>query len=81
MHLPDGRVQTVRYTADHYAGYVADVSVSIFGSTNLSDKRGLFYLFIWSLQGIFSYWIWKTKLLLVYFLTNRNLTFARNNIQ
>ena len=40
MHLPDGRVQTVRYTADHYAGYVADVSVSIFGSTNLSDKRG-----------------------------------------
>ena len=79
MHLPDGRVQTVRYTADHYAGYVADVSVSIFGYTNLYDKRGKFYLFIWSLQGIFSYW--KAKLLLVYFLTNRNLTFASNNIQ
>ena len=27
--LPDGRVQTVKYTADDYAGYVADVSVSI----------------------------------------------------
>merc|ERR1711936_338089 len=24
--LPDGRVQTVKYTADDYAGYVADVS-------------------------------------------------------
>ena len=24
--LPDGRVQTVKYTADHYAGYIADVS-------------------------------------------------------
>merc|ERR1719234_1785884 len=24
--LPDGRVQTVRYTADHYGGYVAEVS-------------------------------------------------------
>ena len=23
--LPDGRVQTVTYTADHYNGYVADV--------------------------------------------------------
>jgi hypothetical protein len=23
--LPDGRVQTVKYTADHYNGYVADV--------------------------------------------------------
>ena len=23
--LPDGRVQTVTYTADHYTGYVADV--------------------------------------------------------
>ena len=23
--LPDGRVQTVKYTADHYTGYVADV--------------------------------------------------------
>ena len=26
--LPDGRIQTVKYTADDYAGYVADVSVS-----------------------------------------------------
>merc|ERR1719309_657446 len=26
VHLPDGRVQTVKYTADHYNGYVADVS-------------------------------------------------------
>ena len=26
MALPDGRVQTVRYTADHYGGYVAEVS-------------------------------------------------------
>ena len=26
--LPDGRVQTVKYTADHYNGYVADVSYS-----------------------------------------------------
>merc|ERR1712168_577973 len=26
VHLPDGRVQTVTYTADHYNGYVADVS-------------------------------------------------------
>jgi len=25
VHLPDGRVQTVTYTADHYNGYVADV--------------------------------------------------------
>lgn len=25
VHLPDGRVQTVTYTADHYTGYVADV--------------------------------------------------------
>ena len=24
--LPDGRVQTVRYTADHYGGYVAEVT-------------------------------------------------------
>merc|ERR1712223_966897 len=28
VHLPDGRVQTVTYTADHYNGYVADVSYS-----------------------------------------------------
>ena len=33
--LPDGRVQTVKYTADDYAGYVADVSVSII-SVNFS---------------------------------------------
>ena len=26
VHLPDGRVQTVTYTADHYNGYVADVA-------------------------------------------------------
>ena len=26
VNLPDGRVQTVTYTADHYNGYVADVS-------------------------------------------------------
>ena len=26
MALPDGRVQTVRYTADHYGGYVAEVT-------------------------------------------------------
>lgn len=26
VHLPDGRIQTVTYTADHYNGYVADVS-------------------------------------------------------
>ena len=26
--LPDGRIQTVKYTADHYAGYIADVSYS-----------------------------------------------------
>ena len=26
--LPDGRIQTVKYTADHYNGYVADVSYS-----------------------------------------------------
>ena len=26
--LPDGRIQTVKYTADHYAGYVADVAYS-----------------------------------------------------
>ena len=26
--LPDGRTQLVKYTADHYAGYVADVSYS-----------------------------------------------------
>merc|ERR1712038_381956 len=26
VHLPDGRVQTVTYTADHYNGYVADVT-------------------------------------------------------
>ena len=25
VHLPDGRVQTVTYTADDYNGYVADV--------------------------------------------------------
>jgi hypothetical protein len=24
--LPDGRIQTVTYTADHYNGYVADVT-------------------------------------------------------
>ena len=24
--LPDGRLQNVKYTADHYAGYIADVS-------------------------------------------------------
>ena len=24
--LPDGRIQNVKYTADHYAGYIADVS-------------------------------------------------------
>ena len=30
VHLPDGRVQTVTYTADHYGhgGYIADVKVS-----------------------------------------------------
>merc|ERR1719211_746238 len=26
--LPDGRVQNVKYTADHYNGYVADVAYS-----------------------------------------------------
>ena len=26
VHLPDGRIQTVTYTADHVNGYVADVS-------------------------------------------------------
>lgn len=26
VHLPDGRIQTVTYTADHYNGYVADVT-------------------------------------------------------
>ena len=26
--LPDGRTQNVKYTADHYAGYIADVSYS-----------------------------------------------------
>ena len=26
--LPDGRIQNVKYTSDHYAGYVADVSYS-----------------------------------------------------
>ena len=26
VNLPDGRVQNVAYTADHYNGYVADVS-------------------------------------------------------
>ena len=26
VNLPDGRVQTVTYTADHYNGYIADVS-------------------------------------------------------
>jgi len=26
VHLPDGRIQTVTYTADHINGYVADVS-------------------------------------------------------
>ena len=25
VHLPDGRIQTVTYTADHYNGFVADV--------------------------------------------------------
>merc|ERR1711962_1578129 len=25
VHLPDGRVQTVNYNADHYNGYIADV--------------------------------------------------------
>ena len=30
VHLPDGRIQTVKYTADHYNGYVADVTVSIY---------------------------------------------------
>ena len=25
VYLPDGRLQTVTYTADHYNGYVADV--------------------------------------------------------
>ena len=30
VHLPDGRIQTVKYTADHYNGYVADVTVSSF---------------------------------------------------
>ena len=28
VHLPDGRIQTVNYKADHYSGYVADVSYS-----------------------------------------------------
>ena len=26
VHLPDGRLQTVKYTADHYNGFIADVS-------------------------------------------------------
>ena len=26
VHLPDGRIQTVTYTADHVNGYVADVT-------------------------------------------------------
>ena len=26
VHLPDGRIQTVKYTADHVNGYVAEVT-------------------------------------------------------
>ena len=28
VHLPDGRLQTVHYNADHYKGYVANVKYS-----------------------------------------------------
>ena len=35
VHLPDGRIQTVKYTADHYNGYVADVTVSALQSYDL----------------------------------------------
>ena len=28
VHLPDGRIQTVTYTADHTNGFIADVSYS-----------------------------------------------------
>ena len=45
VHLPDGRIQTVKYTADHYNGYVADVSVSIqFWLLEASDMSVLIVL-------------------------------------
>ena len=39
VHLPDGRIQTVKYTADHYNGYVADVSVSIIWCNLIENRK------------------------------------------
>ena len=48
VQLPDGRVQTVKYTADDYTGYVADVTVSIYSTLYFSC---LVNNFLWQYEG------------------------------
>ena len=49
VQLPDGRVQTVKYTADDYTGYVADVTVGIY----LRQKyfSCVVNIFLWQYEG------------------------------
>ena len=47
VHLPDGRIQTVKYTADHYNGYVADVTVS----DVLSSTIIFIFFYLFSMKG------------------------------
>merc|ERR1712007_192243 len=41
VHLPDGRVQTVTYTADHYNGYVLMSNTKVSHNTHQNQKEDM----------------------------------------